>query len=321
MKRNAFQNLLSQLDSLTYNQRKILLDHFIDDPKEQSLNILESQVGERKSCPYCRSISLCRWGKSNGVQRFRCKKCSKTFNSLTGTSLSRLHHKEKWLTYCECLVAGNTLRETAKICDIDLKTSFRWRHRFLSSPAQDKYKKMTGIVEADETFFTENCKGNRKIEHRKPKKRGKSSKKKIGDRVPVLIIRDRSGTESDFVFERIERDVIHSSLKALMDDEVVLCTDGNSLYETFAKKEQIDHKRVIGLDHSFVVEKIFHIQNLNAYISRLKTWIKKFHGVATKYLENYLGWRRVMESKSKKIDAGLYLKLALKNNYQQLMTT
>jgi hypothetical protein len=39
----------------------------------------------------------------------------------------------------------------------------------------------------------------------------------------------------------------------------------------------------------------FHIQNVNAYHSRLKVWIVRFHGIATKYLVNYLGWRRMLE--------------------------
>jgi hypothetical protein len=34
-----------------------------------------------------------------------------------------------------------------------------------------------------------------------------------------------------------------------------------------------------------------HIQNVNAYHSRFKNWLHHFNGVATKYLENYLGWR------------------------------
>lgn len=34
---------------------------------------------------------------------------------------------------------------------------------------------------------------------------------------------------------------------------------------------------------------------INAYDSRLKGWMHRFHGVATKYLENYLGWRRMLE--------------------------
>lgn len=35
-----------------------------------------------------------------------------------------------------------------------------------------------------------------------------------------------------------------------------------------------------------VIEKVFHIQNVNAYHSRLKAWMDRFNGVATKYL----GW-------------------------------
>ena len=34
----------------------------------------------------------------------------------------------------------------------------------------------------------------------------------------------------------------------------------------------------------------FHIQHINAYHSNLKNWINRFHGVATKYLNNYLVW-------------------------------
>ncbi len=38
---------------------------------------------------------------------------------------------------------------------------------------------------------------------------------------------------------------------------------------------------------------VFHIQNVNAYHSRLKTWMRRFNGVATKYLPSYLGAPRI----------------------------
>ena len=40
---------------------------------------------------------------------------------------------------------------------------------------------------------------------------------------------------------------------------------------------------------------VYHVQNVNAYGSRLKGWMKRFHGVATRHLANYLGWRRLIE--------------------------
>ena len=39
-----------------------------------------------------------------------------------------------------------------------------------------------------------------------------------------------------------------------------------------------------------------HINNVNAYHSRLKQWLTRFNGVATKNLPNYLGWRRALEA-------------------------
>jgi hypothetical protein len=39
----------------------------------------------------------------------------------------------------------------------------------------------------------------------------------------------------------------------------------------------------------------WHIQNVNAYHSRLKGWLARFKGVATSYLTNYLGWFRALD--------------------------
>jgi hypothetical protein len=44
----------------------------------------------------------------------------------------------------------------------------------------------------------------------------------------------------------------------------------------------------------------FHINNVNAYHSRLKEWLRPF-GVATKNLPHYLGWRRTLETLGPKI--------------------
>lgn len=40
---------------------------------------------------------------------------------------------------------------------------------------------------------------------------------------------------------------------------------------------------------------IFHVQNVNAYDTRLKGGIRRFNGVATRYLDSYLGWFRAID--------------------------
>ena len=46
---------------------------------------------------------------------------------------------------------------------------------------------------------------------------------------------------------------------------------------------------------------------MNAYDSRLKGWMYRFRGVATKYLGNYLGWHRMLDRYGRKLDPKLCL--------------
>jgi hypothetical protein len=45
-----------------------------------------------------------------------------------------------------------------------------------------------------------------------------------------------------------------------------------------------------------VHEKVLHLQNVNAATSLFKQWLARFNGVASKYLPNYLAWRRRLET-------------------------
>lgn len=75
-----------------------------------------------------------------------------------------------------------------------------------------------------------------------------------------------------------------------------LCSDGFRPYIKFAQSNDLIHKRLNVAAGVQVIEKVFHIQNVNAYHSRLKSWMGRFHGVATKYLESYLGWFRFLDT-------------------------
>ena len=43
---------------------------------------------------------------ARGLRRYQCKGCGRTFNALTGTPLSGLHHKERWLSFGASLAKG-----------------------------------------------------------------------------------------------------------------------------------------------------------------------------------------------------------------------
>ena len=311
-----YSKFVTSIDQLTFAQKKRLLISLKQNIcVSESIEIIEETFEKSQSCPHCSSEKIQRWGTASDLQRYRCNTCKKTFNALKKSPLARLRHKDKWLTYSKYLSENNTIRTAALKCNVDKTTSFRWRHRFLARPTENKATEMTGIIEADETFFTLSYKGNRNITHRKPKKRGQSNKRSKDERTPVLIVRDRSRAVADFVFEKIEKEAIHEYLKPLVSQETVLCTDGSNIYRSFAKKEDIPHKRLIASSKIRVIDKIFHIQNLNAYISRLKTWLTSFYGVATRYLDNYLGWPRLIEANKAENSEKYFLNAALTGNY------
>jgi len=124
----------------------------------------------------------------------------------------------------------------------------------------------------------------------KAKKRGTSEEYK-----PVLIMRDRGGVTREELLKGTNTEEISGALRTVIDREAVLCTDGGAAYRLFAKAEDITLKAVNLSGGIRVVEKVFHIQNVNAYHSRLKSWMRRFHGVSTRHLPNYLGWRRLIE--------------------------
>jgi hypothetical protein len=39
----------------------------------------------------------------------------------------------------------------------------------------------------------------------------------------------------------------------------------------------------------------WHINNVNGYHGRLKNWLRRFNGVASSYLNHYLGWFRSLD--------------------------
>ncbi len=178
MDHTEFKEYLSRLEELSPAQKR-KLSHVlrIKDEGEAVVETLEKRFSGDEHCPHCKHNQFQRWGRSHGMQRYRCKSCQKTFNAATGTPLAHLRKKEKWLEYSKAMVDGLSVRKAARKCGIDTTTSFRWRHRFLRGLRDKKDSSLKGIVEADETFFLESFKGSRNLERRARKRGGKATKR------------------------------------------------------------------------------------------------------------------------------------------------
>ena len=186
MDHERFREWFSHVDELTTAQCKEVAAVLSDPPVgAASLAAIELGVDDERRCPHCASAGAVSRGKARGLRRYRCKACGKTFGALTGTALSGLHHKERWLAFGASLGAGETIREAAERCGIAPSTAHRWRHRFLAAVRQAP-DRLAGIVEADETFVLESRKGERKLD-RKPRRRGGKARKRGLSREQVPI--------------------------------------------------------------------------------------------------------------------------------------
>ena len=145
-------------------------------------------------------------------------------------------------------------------------------------------------------LFLESFKGQRKLPRPARKRGGVGRTLGTGpDQIPVLVVRDRSGQTADFRLKKLDATHVIAALRPIVDVDAVLCTDSAGMYKAFAKASGISHRTINVQQGRRVSEGAFHIQNVNAYDSRLKNWIRRFHGVTTKYLDNYLGWHRLLE--------------------------
>ena len=325
MKAHDFRKLSISLKTLTPHQRQVLMDRL--EPAAQaseSCHLVETRIEEKPVCPHCAHELVSRWGYANGLQRYRCGACRATFNALTETPLAGLRYKTKWMDYAQQLVEGSSVRKSAAAVGIHPNTAFRWRHRFLKLPNSQQAISLTGIAEADETYFLESQKGTRQGLSRPPRKRGgKASKRGLSEeQIPVLICRDRAGNTADFVLEKADKEHIGAALKPILTADVILCTDGAKSLAAAAKEMGITHRPVNLAARQRVVAGVYHVQNVNAYDSRLKEWMRRFHGVATSYLGNYLGWRRLIERHNRDISSADFLRAALGfNRVQHAMGT
>ena len=302
------QGLLRTVGKLSAHQcqevRKVLDKREVQVESDLLLAELTDAVD---SCPRCSCKAISRVGSKGGRKRFKCKKCLKTFNALTGTAMARLRKAPKYVEYAAWMVVVAPLRWAAEELEVDVHTVFRWRHRFLDSIRRIQPEKLTGLVEADETFFLLSYKGSRHLPPgRIAKKKGTPARKRglSNEQIPVLVARDRStgNTLTSRIPSRRAMDIAPLLLPRLGKD-AVLCSDGASAYRIIAKRAEIEVKSTPAKQSAGV----YHIQNVNSYDSRLKTWMKRFKGVATKYLDNYLSWHRLLDRKGAHMSSGDFL--------------
>lgn len=264
-------------------------------PPLEGIAAIEAAFARDPECPECQSKRIGKWGSANRLRRYRCKDCNVSFNCLTGTPLAQLHKRELWSGHAQALVDGISLRKVAARLDVHLSTAFHWRHRFLRASKDVKAAKVQDTVEADETFFRRSFKGSRQLKRKARKRGGDDARPGLStDQVPVLIARDRTAAAAttDAILPDRSAASIEAHLGPVIDRRAILVTDADGAFSAFANKLEIAHVS-LNVSQNERSWDGYHIQHINAYCNELKGWMDRFRGVATKYLDSYLGWHRM----------------------------
>jgi len=138
--------------------------------------VKEMRFSKGKVCLHCRWEDILMNGKYNNKQIYICKKCGKTFTDFTNSATYKSKKSlDKLLIYSKCMLNEYSIRKSAEIVEINVVTSFFWKHKILNCISEFLgVDSVDGVVEAYEVFFAYSYKGIKPINMpRSSLKRGK----------------------------------------------------------------------------------------------------------------------------------------------------
>ncbi len=286
----TYRSWLSQVDHLTPAQRTEA--GAVINGRAAKVDVvaaIEHRTADDRCCPHCGTGGAVGRGQSNGLRRFCCRGCGKTFNALTGTPLAGLRHKDRWLDFAAGLRDGDTVRKSSERCAVAESTAFRWRHRFLED-AKTSADTLSGIVEADHTYILHSRKGELELDRPSRQRGGKASKPGLSrELVPILVAAARGGGVLGAVVPDSSAAAVKDVLGPVLAPDAILVTDAGACFSKFAAEAGVTHE-ALNQTKGERVRGDLHIQTVNGLHQRCKEFLGHFHGVATKYLDNYVRW-------------------------------
>ena len=259
-------------------------------PSELIYYLIHEKFSEKIKCHHCNSSDVILFGKARGKQRHMCKTCGRTFTILTNTPLSGTHYLEKWGDFLACMLKGMTLHASENEIKVSYVTLFYWRHKILSILKNIKPKEMNGVVELDDIYVNYSKKGQSKGVNAKDfsevKKRIHRKSNSFftfeDDKVCVIAAADNFSNVFSKIacVGRLEKESIEESVGMLISSKNQVCFNHKTAYYSFSKKRHL----------KLFVKNIYSAKPARSYTIKCMKWMHRFLGVATSYLNNYLGW-------------------------------
>jgi len=315
LKKNKTMELLEKIKRLKPYQQKTI-ERILD--KLGIINSIEvrAEASQDMICRQCGKNSFVKNGTINCLQRYKCCACSSTQFADANTSLYNMKKKDKWADFVIIMLddeRSKTLIKISEELDINYKTAFRWRHKFLTALNNVNTIELSEETELDEVYFSFSVKGTigkekfDKYISPDNKENVESAFRKEEKRMEhenyqsiFLCIHNRN-KDFDFIPIKVQKKGIVSEedlIKATHDIELqskTVITDSEPSMKAFLKNvPDVNHLtfKSSQMKQGIIEEKNIHNNNINNTMMLFKNWYKMFHGISTKYHMNYLKWFR-----------------------------
>ena len=279
-----------------------LLDVMQLTPEQCREHLVEARWPDGPVCPKCgqgEPYSIVRRSQTkNHVTRlFKCRACKRQFSATVGTIFEDSKIPlNKWFAAIYLMCAskkGISAHQLHRMLKIGYESALFMCHRVRAAMESDSFDKMSGTVEADETYvgprtrrghptWHEKVKDEEEMGLREPRNRGP-----FDGKTPVFGMIERGGGRpKTAVVSNTRADTLRPILLNSVDAEsTVLVTDGHPAYRSMGRylpHEVIDHE----------VEYVrgdVHTQNIENYWSIFKRGLYGvFHHVSDLRLPMYL---------------------------------
>ena len=221
--------------------------------------------------------------KNKRKKLYQCLTCKAQFSATSGTLFNDSHLPlNKWFLAIALICnakKGLSAKQMQRDLDVTYRTAWHLCHRIRKAMEEGELPKMTGVVEADETYV-----GGK---YDKRRKRGPWEKQ------PVMGIVQRASAEGEVA--KVEAYKIPTPSKAILvgkikervaTDAEVVVTDELAAYTSVSKTHK--HETVNHIEREWVRGK-FHTNTVENFWSLFKRGvIGSFHRISVKHLDRYI---------------------------------
>lgn len=246
--------------------------------------------GDKPACPHCASLEVYKMTDAASGERskrflWRCRRCRQQFTVRIGTILedSRIPLRHWCFAFWSACSSkkGVSAKQIQRETGLSYKSALFLMHRirFAMTPDPTTPEKLSGVVEADETWV-----GGR------PRHRVSGNQGHYRDRLAaVMAMVERGGSVRAMPIERVDSRTLQRALLEHVDlTRSTLMTDEHTAYPAVGARFAGGHESVKHSAREYVRGRA-HTNTVEGFFSLLKRGIYgTFHSVSKKHLHRYV---------------------------------